>query len=176
MSSNRYNFTCVPIEDSDHPKHMRSLIWVFDWRSVGSPSVQLFFRRKTKTRTRLGGSADWFQYSIYAYANLYFILDSSSCVNPFMPDGISHYYQLVRSITILRVVGWNFSSLFKSNRNFCWQTVETLIRRHVLWRLIWVCTVCLCPTKMTLGLYGLTSWSCLSTFLKCFTFFQRFFS
>ena len=30
------------------------------------------------------------------------------------------------------------------------QTVETLIRR-----LIWVCTVCICPTKRTLGLYGL---------------------
>ena len=24
---------------------------------------------------------------------------------------------------------------------------ETLIRRHVLWRLIWVCDVCLCPQK-----------------------------
>ena len=31
----------------------------------------------------------------------------------------------------------------------------TLIRRHVLWRLIWVCTVCLCHIKRTLGLYGL---------------------
>ena len=25
------------------------------------------------------------------------------------------------------------------------QTVQTLIRRRVLWRLIWVCTVCQCP-------------------------------
>ena len=33
------------------------------------------------------------------------------------------------------------------NRKFCKQTVENLIRRHVLWRLIWICTVCLCPTK-----------------------------
>ena len=33
--------------------------------------------------------------------------------------------------------------------------MENLIRRRVLWRLIWVCTVCLCPTKMTLGLHGL---------------------
>ena len=38
---------------------------------------------------------------------------------------------------------------------FCKQTVETLIRRHVLRLLIWLCTVCLCPTKRTLGLYGL---------------------
>ena len=41
------------------------------------------------------------------------------------------------------------------NRTFCKQTVETLIRRRVLWRLIWVCVVCLCPTNRTLGLYGL---------------------
>ena len=31
------------------------------------------------------------------------------------------------------------------------QTVQTLIRRRVLWRLIWVYTVCLCPFKRTLG-------------------------
>ena len=36
------------------------------------------------------------------------------------------------------------------------QTVETLSGRHVLWRLIWVCTVCLCPTERTLGIYGLS--------------------
>ena len=33
--------------------------------------------------------------------------------------------------------------------------METLIRRRVLWRLIWVCTVCLCPTRRTIGLYWL---------------------
>ena len=42
-----------------------------------------------------------------------------------------------------------------SNRTFCKQTAETLIRRRVLWRLIWVCTDCICPTNRTLGLYGL---------------------
>ena len=31
--------------------------------------------------------------------------------------------------------------------------MKTLIRRGILWRLIWVCTVCLCPTKRTLDLY-----------------------
>ena len=35
------------------------------------------------------------------------------------------------------------------------KTVETLIRSRVLRRLIWVYTVCICPTKMTLGIYGL---------------------
>ena len=33
--------------------------------------------------------------------------------------------------------------------------METLIRRHITWRLIWVCTVCHCPTKRTLDIYGL---------------------
>ena len=52
-------------------------------------------------------------------------------------DGIFHFY----------------SNL---DRTVCKQTVETLIRRRIVWRLIWVCTVCLCPTKWMLGLYGLT--------------------
>ena len=42
-----------------------------------------------------------------------------------------------------------------SNRTFCKQTVENLIRRCNLWRLVWFCTVCLCPTKRTLGWNGL---------------------
>ena len=49
----------------------------------------------------------------------------------------------------------NFYSKFK--RNFCLQTVENLIRRRVLRRLIWFCTVYRCPTKRTLGLYWLNS-------------------
>ena len=36
------------------------------------------------------------------------------------------------------------------NRRFCNRTVETLIRRRILWRLNWVCTV-----VWTLGLYRL---------------------
>ena len=36
---------------------------------------------------------------------------------------------------------------------------ETLIRCGILWRLIWVCTGCLCRKNGTLGLYGLTSQS-----------------
>ena len=34
--------------------------------------------------------------------------------------------------------------------------MKTLIKRRVLRRLILVFTVCLCPTKRTLGLYGLS--------------------
>ena len=81
---------------------------------------------------------------------------TSVCVfNPFKPIGISHDYQLDRSISILRVVGWYFLFLFKFVRAFCKQSVETLIRRRILQPLIWVSAVFLRPTKRMLGLYGL---------------------
>ena len=80
-----------------------------------------------------------------------------STINPFVLNGISHSSQLDQSISILRVIGWYFSFFSNFNRTFCKQTVETLIRRHIMRRLIWVCTVFLCPTKRTLGLYGLKS-------------------
>ena len=69
----------------------------------------------------------------------------------------------------------NFYSNFK--RNFCEQTVENLIRCPVLWRLMWFCTVCRCPTKRTLGLNGLSlfildtgkqvHWQIVKTQMKC---------
>ena len=34
-------------------------------------------------------------------------------INPFKPNGISHYYQLDQSISVLRVDGLYFSFLFK---------------------------------------------------------------
>ena len=37
--------------------------------------------------------------------------------NPFKPDGISYIYQLDKSISVLRVVGWYFYSNF--NGIFC---------------------------------------------------------
>ena len=40
------------------------------------------------------------------------------------------------------------------NRIFCKQTVKILIRHRIMRCLIWVCTVCLCPIKRNLGLYG----------------------
>ena len=58
---------------------------------------------------------------------------------------------------ILGVLGVIFHIYSNSNRTFCEQTVGTLIGRRVLQHLIWDCTVCLCPTKRTLDLYGLKS-------------------
>ena len=52
--------------------------------------------------------------------------------------------------TFLLAGSLHFSSDF--DRTACTQTVETLIRRCVLWRLVWVSSVSQCPTKRTLGL------------------------
>ena len=76
--------------------------------------------------------------------------------NPFKPNGISHGYKFDQSISVLRLVEWYFTFLFKFQLNTK-QTVEPLIRRRVMRRLIWSCTVCICPTKRTLGLYGLNA-------------------
>ena len=40
---------------------------------------------------------------------------------------------------------FRFYTIFDST--FCMETVENLIKRHVLLRLVWVCTVCICPQK-----------------------------
>ena len=47
----------------------------------------------------------------------------------------------------LGLLGGIFHCYSNSKRNFCMQTVENLIRRRILRRLIWFCTVCRCPTK-----------------------------
>ena len=54
---------------------------------------------------------------------------------------------------VLGVSGVHF--YFISERHSCQQTVHTLIKRHVLRRLIWVYTVCLSPIYWTLGTSGL---------------------
>ena len=85
-------------------------------------------------------------------------LESSIClINPFMPNGIYHTYQLDDSISNFRVVGWYFSFHSNFKINFRKQTVENQIRRRKPRRLIWFCTVCRCPTKRTQGLYRLKS-------------------
>ena len=54
-----------------------------------------------------------------------------------------------RPFSILRVLSGILFSNF--NRTYCKPTVTILIRR----RLVWICTVCICPIKRILGLYGL---------------------
>ena len=45
---------------------------------MGSMGVQRFFKQKTKSLIRLCGWADLFESLLYALANLYFMLDTSS--------------------------------------------------------------------------------------------------
>ena len=54
---------------------------------------------------------------------------------------------LTSSLPILGLFGGIFHFYSNCNRQSCMQTVEALIRRHVMWRLIWVCVVCIFPTK-----------------------------
>ena len=49
--------------------------------------------------------------------------------------------------SILGLLGGIFHFYSNLKRNFCKQTVENLIRRHILRSLIWVCAVCMCPQK-----------------------------
>ena len=67
--------------------------------------------------------------------------------NPFMPNVFSNPYQLDESISNFRVVGWYFSFYSKFMRNIFLQTVGNPIRRRKTRRLIWLFTVCRCPTK-----------------------------
>ena len=66
-------------------------------------------------------------------------------LNLFMVNAISHRYQLEHSISLLRNVGGIFHFYLNFNRIFYQETVEKMRR------LIRVSTVCICPTKRTLG-------------------------
>ena len=73
--------------------------------------------------------------------------------NPFKQIGHAYPYQLDQSISVLRCVGAVFN--FYSNFDIisCNQTVETLIIRFVLWRLIWFAVFAFVPQK---GRYAYT--------------------
>ena len=54
--------------------------------------------------------------TFYRYRT-YLLMKTCFDLNPFKPNGISHCYQLDQSISILRVVGWYFTFLFKFQQN-----------------------------------------------------------
>ena len=80
---------------------------------------------------------------------------SSAYFNPFMPNVFSILINWTSPFPILGLLGgiFHFYSNFKCN--FCKQTVKNLIRRGILQRLIWFCTVYRCPTEWMLALHGL---------------------
>ena len=77
-------------------------------------------------------------------------------LNPFMPIGISHHYHLDESISNLRVFGSNLHFYINFISALCKHTEQNLIRRRILRRLIWFCSVCPCPINRMIGLYGLS--------------------
>ena len=107
------------------------------------------------TDLEIRSEVDTFLFAGKSKSKLYF--NNRHTINPLKPNEIYPYYQLDLSISVLRVVEWYFQFYSIFDRTFCKQTVDTLVRRHVLWRLICVCTVCLCHTKRTLDLYGLNT-------------------
>ena len=56
-------------------------------------------------------------------------------LNLFMLNVFSYLYKFDESTSNVRVVGWQFSFVFKYIRNLCKQTVENLIR-PILWPLV----------------------------------------
>ena len=58
----------------------------------------------------------------------------SDDINPIKPNENSQSFQLDQSISVLRVVEWYFHCYSNFNRTLCKQTVDTLIRHHVLRR------------------------------------------
>ena len=67
----------------------------------------------------------------------------------------------------------SFHLYLNVDRTFCKQTVETLIRRRIVRRLVWISTVCISPTKRTLGL-NLLMFECSSASIFCEGELQRF--
>ena len=62
-------------------------------------------------------------------------------------------HPLDKSVSVLMVVGGIFLFFFFDGTLYK-QSVDTLVRRRVLWHLIWVCMLRLCPIKRTLVLKG----------------------
>ena len=82
------------------------------------------------------------------------------CINPLSLMDLPTIIKWTNQFPILGVLGAIVHFNSKFDRTFSKHTMENLIRRRVLWRLIWVCTACLCPTKRTLCLHGLMNKKC----------------
>ena len=86
--------------------------------------------------------------------------DYRYCINLYMATVLTHFCLLGSSTLISWASPFPFKGLLGGiffpfysnfNRTFCKQIVESLIRRRILRRLVWFCTVCRCPIKKTLN-------------------------
>ena len=90
--------------------------------------------------------ATWPNHSNYRTVGMNVLID------PLKPNWISHYNNFEQLILMLGVLGGIFLFFPNFKRRLCKQTVKLLC---IMWCLIWICIVCLCPIKRTLDLYGL---------------------
>ena len=125
-------------KDSDQTGRMPRLIWVFAGRTLtllvlschGSYTLMYtLYVRINKTKSSFLFSTELTHICLVDPSILI------SWTSPFPILGVSD-------------VLFHFYSITKKKKKSCKKTMKTLIRRSV-------CTVCLCPQKRTLGLYGL---------------------
>ena len=70
-------------------------------------------------RSFLRSTIKFIAYKLLFYSLIFIKSAAPKClfINPFKPYGTSYYYQLDKSISVFRVVGWYFSFLFKFKLN-----------------------------------------------------------
>ena len=77
-SSKRYTLACVPIEDSDQPAHPRSLIRVFDGRSMGSKGSNVSSGGKLRLWSDCEDTQTYLNLHYTHTSNMYVKLDTGS--------------------------------------------------------------------------------------------------
>ena len=84
---------------------------------------------------------------------------------PFTPSGLFYSYKLAKSIFHFRV--WRMV-YFLFDKNPFIQTLWTLIKHHILRRLIWIYTVCLGHMAIRLGIYPFNADICILNDISAF--------
>ena len=89
-----------------------------------------------------------------AYINRHAHTEYLKMIEVYSPFGIWHVFLYSINTNIYHLLSMKYRDVMcfffhfysSFNRKLCKQTVETLIRCRILWHLIWVCAICLCPT------------------------------
>ena len=111
----KFHYNCLtwiePLSSKDTSWHVSqsktpisSLIRAFH-RLYGSQGVRRIFSRKTKTLTRMCRCVDWFESSLWAYADLYLMLNTSSFISSFVMS-VSKYFER-KIVNIFLPISWN---------------------------------------------------------------------
>ena len=103
---------CAPSDNSDHPGHPPSLIWVFAVHSMGSkePKLPSWGQRRL---IRLGGCPGWSESSLGAHAILWGLSwGGSNAIEKILPGVIIYHIAKVWSKYDTKVMSW-FHSLYQ---------------------------------------------------------------